>query len=797
MAENKTPAGLTLPDGWPEDFVQTPDTGLTEEEAARRLQAGEGNTMPREKQKSLGQILFTNCFTLFNGLNLALAICLFLVGSYRNMLFMGIVVANIVIGAVQEYRSQQTIRRLQLLNAPSVRVLRDGKELTLPPEQTVRGDLMLLRAGDQITADAIVTAGSGSAVEALLTGESDPVEKIVHSWLYSGSYVSEGRMTAQMVHVGSESYIGRLTGEARKTARPASRLMKDLNRLIQLDTIALVPLGILLFLRQVFLTRTTVAEAVPTTVAAMLGMIPEGLILLTSVAMAVGVMRLAKRQTLVQELAGIETLARVDVLCLDKTGTITSGEMDVILLEGYDVSDAELEAALSRFLGAFGGEESSTLNAMRRRAAPGTEAPKATLPFSSARKKSAASFEDGITLILGAPEFVLSDRCPADLKARITELAEDGKRVLVLAEGKGILTKEFLPPVEKTLGIIALSDQIRKGTRETLEYFREQGVEVKIISGDNPRTVSRLAKEAGLEGWDRWVDASAFRDMEELIASCEETTVFGRVSPEQKKHIIQTLRKNGHNVAMTGDGVNDIPALKAADCSIAMAGGSDAARHAAQLTLLSSDFTAMPDIVLEGRRVINNITRSASLFLTKTIFSFLLSVLMLFSPGGSYPFQPIQMTLVSGLMVGFPGFILALEPDRNRIQGHFLKTILHKSLPGGVAIAVTAALAMELTSLGWDKSVCATIATLLAGGLSFVTLARICLPLNRLRVGLLVLCLAGFVGAYLLLGSLFFLDPLSRDQWIALAVLFALGGLAYAGVLYSGPFFQKLRTELE
>ena len=780
---------LKLPSGWPEDFSYTDEGGLTPEQAQERRQAGLGNVLDDDQGKPLKKILFDNVFTFFNFLNFALAACLFLVGSYRNMLFITIIIANILIGTVQEYRAQKTIRELQLLNAPDVHVLRGGQEAVLKPEETVKGDLCIFRAGDQIIADAVVVDGSGAAMESLLTGESDPVPKQTNSWLYSGSYVVEGKMTAQLVYVANESYLGRLNKEAKKTARPGSQLMTELNRLIRFDTMILVPLGVLLFLKQIILKCWAAAdpmpfvevakEAVPSSVAAMIGMIPEGLILLTSIAMAVGVIRLGRRKTLVQELAGIETLARADVLCLDKTGTITSGNMELILLEGVDCSDAEAGKALSRFLGAFD-EHSATLDAIRAKITPGSEKPKAVLPFSSERKKSAATFNDGVALILGAPEYVLGDACPPNVKSRIEALASEGKRVMVLAGAHGIVSPENVPPVSEVVALLALTDEIRPGAQQTMQYFRDQGVTLKVISGDNPQTVSRIARQAGLEGWDSWVDARTLETPEDIADACERYTVFGRVAPEQKKSLVIALKEKGHNVAMTGDGVNDIPALKTADCSIAMAGGADAARHAAQLTLLDSDFSVMPEIVLEGRRVINNITRAASLFLTKTLFSFFLSILTLFLPS-AYPFHPIHLTLISSLTVGIPGFFLALEPCNERIRGKFLRTVLFRALPGGVAVTLCAALAMNLVHAGWTTDECSTVATIVAWFVGWLVLLRTCLPLNRNRTVLLAAMAGAFVGAVLLLGSKFELVPLPGRAWPFLLGLSALGAVIVFG----------------
>ncbi len=818
---------LQLPSDLPEGFQYTPPEGLTEEEAVSRAAAGESNRPPEADEKSTAQILRGHLLTLFNLLNFALAGCLIAVGSFRNMLFLGVVISNILIGTIQEVRARRTIRQLKLLNTSPVRVIRGGHETSVQPEKLVRGDLIVLRGGEQVCADAVVTGGFGAAVEALLTGESDPVMKETGSWLYSGSYIAEGRLTAQLVYVGADSYAGRLTREARKTKRPESVLMKELRKLIRIVSAMLVPLGALLFVKQVWLNHLTVSAAIPPTVGAMLGMIPEGLMLLTSVAMAAGVVKLGRKGALVQELATIETLARADVLCLDKTGTLTSGRMRMETMEALEATEEEARASLSRFMGGFD-DSSSTLDAIRAAVTSGLERPIRIMPFSSRRKKSAAEFADGTTLILGAPAFVAGDLIPEAVRRRIGEMTDDGSRVLLLAEhrdpgaasgdsagdarektgaqddasaGKqpetGSAAKRLERDVQPTrlLALIALRDELRKGVRETLAYFREQDVELRILSGDDPRTVSRIARDAGLPGWDRWMDASEAGGDGKLADCCETCTVFGRVRPEQKKEIVEALRARGHSVAMTGDGVNDIPAMKAADCSIAMMGGSDAARNAAQLTLLNSDFSVMPAIVLEGRRVINNITRTATLFLTKTIFSVLLSLLVLFVPG-RYPFQPIQLTLMSSLLIGLPGFFLALEPSGERIRGDFLKTVLIRALPGGMAVALCAALAMSLSVFGWDHDVCSTIATFAAAAAEYAILVRICMPLNWRRVLMLAGIAAAFAGAVRFLNRVFFLTRLGGAEWAATGALIAIGFILIAviGMLIAKK--ESLSSEL-
>ena len=745
-------------------FIPTDPAGLTDAEAAKRKR----NEVSEDPGKTVWQIIASNLLTPFNALNIALALCLALVGSWRNMLFMGVVVSNTVIGTVQELRARATLRRLQLLSSPQAHVLRGGVKRVCRPEELVEGDLVILRAGDQVLADAIVTDGSGAANEALLTGEADAIRKRPGDELLSGSYITEGLLTAQLTHVGDDSYAARLTRSAREIRRPRSALMTELNKLVRIVSCILIPLGLLLFCKEFFLTDIPLHEAIPDAVAAMIGMIPEGLMLLTSVAMAVGVVKLGRRQTLVQELYGIETLARADVLCLDKTGTLTTGRMTLQELLPVQTDEAALTAALSRFLGAMD-EQSGTLDALRRSVAPANESAVAVLHFSSARKKSAASFADDTTLILGAPEFVLPPALLGEHRERIAARTTEGSRVLAFAQAQGCVTETDTPPVQRLLGLCVLTDEIRAAAPEALEYFRQQGVTLKVISGDDALTVSAIARRIGLEG--EAVDATTLSD-DALTEACERYTIFGRVTPVQKKLLVEALKERGHSVAMTGDGVNDIPALKAADCSIAIAGGADAARHTAQLTLLDADFSSLPQVVSEGRRVIGNITRAASLFLVKTLYSFALAALVLFLPV-EYPFQPIQLTLVSTLTIGFPSFILALEPNDAKASGSFLQQVLLRAVPGAAAVTVCGVAAMLCRSLGWAAADCSTLATLSAGVVGVLMLLSVCRPLTRVRAVLIACVSAAFTGAVLLLGPLFLLTTLNALQCVALLLLTA------------------------
>ncbi|MBR2797837.1 MAG: HAD-IC family P-type ATPase [Clostridia bacterium] len=751
---------LILPTGVPE--AMTDPSGLTEAEAARRLSQGQGNTPAKDDSRTPMQIVAKNLFTRFNLLNVLLALALALVGAWRNMLFMGVVVSNTLIGAVQELRARRTVAQLKLLSQTPAAVRRDGAEKRVSPDALVQGDLVILRAGDQVPADAWVREGSGSADESLLTGESDPVTKGVGDWLYSGSAVVSGCFTAQLVHVGEASYANRLTHQARQIKQPKSALMTDLNRLVHFVSVALVPIGLALLVKQVWIQRIPVKEAVPGAVAAMVGMIPEGLILLTSVALAVGVVRLGRRKTLVQELYGIETLARVDVLCLDKTGTITTGDMALErIIPLGQATEAVCRGELARFLGA---DErlSPTMKALAAAVPPTPESPAAVLPFDSTAKRSAYTLADGTTLVLGAPSFVLPQSDIWHAPAR--QAAAEGLRVLLLCRCEGAIEGDRLPPVAEPLCLLALSDTLRPNAEQTLGYFAGQGVQVKLISGDDPRTVSAIAARVGLKDADRWVDVSALKD-DALAGAAESCAVLGRVTPQRKRALVEALKAAGHTVAMTGDGVNDIPALKAADCSIAMPGGSEAARHAAQLLLLDADFAALPAVVDEGRRVINNITRAASLFLVKTLYSFALALLVVFLPT-RYPFQPIQLTLISSLTIGAPSFFLALEPNRERVRGNFLRTVITRAVPGALAVTVCALAACFLERLGWSHEVCSTLATLSAAIAGLVTLLVTSLPLTRLRALVFAAMCAAMALSVTLIPHVYYLVPLTGPQWL-------------------------------
>ena len=744
--------------------------GLSTAQADALRARGDANELPRDAG-GVGEILKRNVLTLFNLLNLVLAGLLIAVGEYRNMLFMGVVLSNALIGTVQELRAKRTHDRLKLLSEGRVRVLRDGRECALSPSELVLGDVVFLSRGDQVPADAVVLCGTAQADESLLTGESRAVDKTVDSRLFSGSFLLSGGVTARLVAVGVHSYAGRLQQEARRVKRASSELMVNMRLIIRGVSVAIVPIGLALFWRHYSGLELALPESVTRAVASVVGMIPEGLMLLTSMALAVGVVKLGRRKALVNELYGIETLARTDVVCMDKTGTLTSGDMslcDVLPLEGH--TREEVERLAGAMAHAFA-ESTPTLEALRRALPRGMEAPLQTVAFSSDRKWSAARFDGPGTVVMGAPEKLLRGADLETAKAR----AAQGLRVMALLQAGDSLAGEGLPETLQPVGLLCLSDALRPHVRDTVRYFGQQGVTLKVISGDSPLTVSRVAKDAGVPDAERYVDLSALGETKDYAALARDYAVYGRVSPEDKRELVAALRQAGHGVAMVGDGVNDIPALKAANCSIAMAGGSDAAGRVAQITLLDPDFNILPDIVLEGRRVINNITRSASLFLIKNIFSFLISILTLALPV-AYPFAPIQLTLVSTLTIGVPSFVLALQPSNERVSGSFLRNVVMRALPGGLcATVLVAAMLCLCPVLGLNHETASTLSTLVAGYSGLVALTLTCLPLDALRGGLV----AAMAGLFCLLVGLwpqvFYLEPVQGVQWLLLlgAAVFA------------------------
>ena len=798
----KTPQGLRAPTEpvVPPVLNAAPDTGLTHAQAAERAAAGLDNRVVDEPVRSVGQILRENVFTFFNLVFVVLAACLFSVGSWLNAGFLGVVVCNTAIGVVQQLRARAAIQKLTLLSAHKVRCVRDGRVLLLPAEELVRDDIVEFTAGEQICADAVVRRGEASANESLVTGEAVPVPKRPGDALRSGSFLTAGHCRAQLTRVGADSYANRLAAQAKADHRfPKGEMLRMLDKLIRAIGLALVPVGVVMFVKQYAFLHMPLRGAVEGTVASLVGMIPEGLYLLTSVALALGVLRLARRRVLAQDMNCIETLARVDVLCVDKTGTITENRMEAAAPRPLDpdAGQAYIQTVLRSFY-TDAEPDNDTARALQRRfAGAGERWPRtAAIPFDPARKWSAAAFGPHGAFVIGAPEFVAGPRA-GELSAAMAPCVQGGGRVLVLAryDGRPSPNRPLDPDRLHFLALLPIVNRIRAEAPGTFRFFAEQGVAVKVISGDNPAAVSEVARRAGIPGAENYVDASTLRTDAQLADAAERCTVFGRVTPDQKRTLVQALQSGGHTVAMTGDGVNDVLALTQADCGIAMASGAQAAGQVAQLVLLDSDFSALPAVVAEGRRVINNIQRSAALFLVKNIFSFTLSMVTLFL-AVPYPLQPIQLTLVSAVTIGIPSFVLALEPNHELVRGRFLPNVLRAALPGGLTDFVLV-LAAQAAATAWGlshRAVCTVVALVLLGG-GLAVLWRVCRPFTRMHAALWGGMLALGAACALFLGDWIGFVALDARGWGLLLLLWALTPwvlrLFTAGVRAGGSLWRR------
>lgn len=755
-----------------EDIVAPELRGLSSEEVAQRLADDLTNAYAGPKTKSVGQIAAEHTFTLFNGVNLVLAGLVALTGSWRNLSYIVVVFANLFIGVFQEVRSKRTIDKLSILAERPVIIRRDGRDVCVSHEEVVLDDLLVLSRGDQIPADAQVVWGEAGVNESLLTGESKPVTKVVGSELMSGSFLDSGTLVARVTRVGADSYASRINAEAKYVKGAKSEIMATLNMIIRWATWLLAPIGILLFLRTLQ-DGSTINQAILTTVAALVGMIPQGLVLLTSSVLAISTARLARKSVLIQQFYCIEMLARVDVLCLDKTGTITSGSMDFeqsVGVCGHDSSEVELAAAAIVRASAHDANETATA-IIRYATETGIDAPAArrAIGFSSARKYSGCVLGDGRSLVMGAAQFVFSGGVPDEVAQALAQTGERA-RTLVVAECDGFDADGNLLGVARPLGILSLSDHIRANAPATIAYFVEQGVTLNVISGDDPRTVAGIAAEAGVPDADKWVDASTLTTPEALKRAAMSYHVFGRVTPQQKRELVQALRHAGHTVAMTGDGVNDVLALREADCSVAMASGSDAARNVAEVVLVDNDFAHMPAVVAEGRRSINNLQRSASLFLVKTVFSAVLALLCALIP--PYPFQPVQMSLISTAIIGIPSFVLALEPNHERVRGSFLGNVLARSMPGSIAVILAVGVASGvLERFGLSRMEVSTVCVLLTCLVGFSLIVRISLPLNALRSALLVVVVGIIAFGCTVAGRFFEISPLTPTMLVSIAII--------------------------
>ena len=785
-------------------------TGLTDEEVRQRVEEGLTNRADISTDKTTKEIVISNVFTYFNLIFLVITILLIMVGSFRNLTFLPIIIGNTVIGIVQEIRAKKTLEKMSLLNAPHADVIRNGSVKQISTDELVKDDVILLTAGKQICADAVVISGNIQVNESLLTGEADEVEKTEGSTLMSGSFVVSGECYARLEKVGNESYISKLSLEAKSMGdKEQSEMIRSINLIVKWVGIVIIPIGLILFWQSHFVNGESITKSVTSTVAAIIGMIPEGLYLLTTVALALSTMKLARKKVLLHDMKSIETLARVDVLCVDKTGTITEPDMklkEIFLCKnsGADGTQTaltldELKSLILDYANASV-DNNATMLALKAYAADALTNNTSALhrtavsqqAFSSSLKYGSVTFSDG-TYLLGAPEFIMHEDF-ARIEEEIIPYADKGDRVLLFARYNGENVENGINGSVTPLGFVALANPIRANAVKTFEYFKSQGVAIKVISGDNPRTVSRIAIQAGIESAESFVDAATLDTEDKIADAVNKYTVFGRVTPKQKKQLVKALQAKGHTVAMTGDGVNDILAMKDADCSVAMASGSEAAAQAAQVVLLDSDFAHMPDVVYEGRRVVNNIQRSASLFLVKNIFSLLLSlfsvILMV-----TYPLEPAQVSLISMFTIGVPGFLLALEQNKDRIKGHFITNVMLKALPGGLTdvIAVGALVVCGEVFCISDASI-GTIATLVLSVVGFMILFKISEPLNGMKYAVIIGNIAGLVFSGFFLKKLFALTDLSN---ICILLMIVFGFAAESLFRNLTLLVEKLRGSYE
>lgn len=748
----------------------TPDyrKGLTGEQVQERIKNGCTNAPVKPPMKSSGDIIRDNIFTYFNMIFVVIAVLLCIVQSYKSLTFLPVIICNTIVRIVQEIRSKKVLDKMNMLNAPHATVIRDGIRTQIPAEELVLDDIVVFAAGNQICADAYVEEGEVKVNESLLTGESDEILKQKGDKLMSGSFIVSGECYAKLDAVGADSYISGLIVEAKSMGnKEQSEMIRSLNKFVKLVGIIIIPVGLILFFQSYYVGDNSLGDSVVSTMAALIGMIPEGLYLLATVALALSAMRLASRHILLHDMKSIDTLARVNVLCVDKTGTITENKMavqGVVPADGVDTDD--VKCLIGDFAAAMS-SDNITMEAIKDyfTGSSGRKAVSVS-PFSSVCKYSGVVFEDG-AYVLGAPEYVLGVRFD-ECRDTVTEMAEKGLRTLAFVKYDGVPDGKPLDKEVSLMAFINLANPIRKDAPDTFRYFAKQGVDIKVISGDNPVTVSRVAIEAGIKGAEKYVDATTLTDEDNMRKALTECTVFGRVTPAQKRSFVRILKELGNTVAMTGDGVNDILALKDADCSVAMASGSEAAAQSAQVVLLDSDFSGMPQVVLEGRRTVNNIERSASLFLVKNIFSLLLAFLsVVFAV--QYPLHPTQVTLVSTFTIGVPGFFLALEPNHSIIKGKFIKNVLMRALPAGITdMLAVVGIVIAGRNLALAEEEVSTAATLVLIVVGLMVVAGASIPFNRFRAAIMGVCVAGIVFCCVFLHELFVLIPLSMPAVIML-----------------------------
>jgi len=748
-------------------------SGLSTQEVQERMASGQTNEEVDSSTSSIGKIIRENVLTYFNLIFTVLAVLLILVGSFKDLSFMIIILINTVIGIIQEVKSKQTLDNLKFEKMPRAIAIRDGVQQEVATENLVLDDVIILHAGNKIPADADVLDGSVQVNEALITGESDEITKTAGDNLLSGSFIISGECVAQLTAVGKNSYINKLTMEATKSKKNdnQSQMVKSLDRLVMVIGVLIIPIGAILMIQQMVVMNDTFKASVIAMVAAVLGMIPEGLYMMASIAMVVSAMRLAKINVLVQNMRSIETLARVDVLCVDKTGTITENRMEVsemkCMIKDFDEGDMEI---LIGDLVQNMSSDNITMEAMKAHFTKSSgRTPSSICQFSSKYKYCGACFDDG-NFVLGAPEYVLGDGFYKYEQA-IESVSEQGYRVLAFAYTKEVPDGGELMGSTRLLALILLTNPIRSGAKETFEYFANNGVEIKVISGDNPVTVANIASDAGISGAGKYIDARTLKTQNDIDKAVGVYTVFGRVTPDQKRMFVKGLKKQGKTVGMTGDGVNDILALRDADCSIAMASGSEAASNAAQMVLMDSDFSRMPAVVAEGRRVVNNIIKTASLYLTKNIFSLLLAMFSMISVL-QYPLKPSQITLISIFTIGLPAFVLSLEPNDNKIKGSFLGNVFKIATPAGITMfASVSCLLIFGQVLEIHESSISTASSALVALVEFMILARVAKPMDKLHLTMMIVMVAGFAYAIIFHNTLFGISPMNW-QCVLLLIIF-------------------------
>ena len=777
--------------------------GLTELEVRERIQKGQENIQVDPSTRTIVQIVKENVFTYFNLIFTVLALLLVLVGSFKDLTFMLIVVANTAVGIFQELRSKRTLEKLKLLKMPKAHAIRDGMEVEVPTSKLVLDDVVVLRAGAQIPADAQVLEGSIQVNEALLTGEADEITKNAGDKLLSGSFVVSGECYAKLIAVGADSYISRLTIEATEQGENEdSEMILSLDKLVKVIGVIIIPVGIIMLVQELVVLNNSFRESVISIVAAILGMIPEGLYMTASIAMAVSAIKLAKKNVLVQNLRCIEALARVDVLLVDKTGTITSSDMKVA---GFTQANEDISRDnIFRLIGSFVQEQSadsSTMEALQEHfnEVDSQEAAITICPFSSRYKYSGATFVSG-NYVMGAPEYVLGDGI-GPYEEYIEKMSKEGYRVLAFCKIEEEPAGQPLTGPSELIALVFLENPVRENAKATFGYFAENGVEVKVISGDNPSTVSHIAMEAGIPDADRYVDARSLVNERAISDAVQRYTVFGRVSPEQKRQFVWALQEQGKTVGMTGDGVNDILALRDADCSVAMASGSEAAANAAQLVLLDSDFGQMPSVVSEGRRVVNNIQKAASLYLTKNIFSLLLALFSMVSVL-SYPLKPTQITLISMFTIGVPSFILSLEPNSKKIEGKFLTNVFKMAAPAGITMFISvSAMVIFGQVFKIDDACISTSATMLVALVGFLFLGKVAVPANKLHVGMILALITGMAYCVIFMPQLFEIDAITmRAAMLLVVFLIATEGLfryVHKGVEIAATFSEHRQIRKE